>query len=454
MSDEFQFVEPPAKPGVNGHVIRVIGVGGCGNKTVDHLMSSEKLAGVEFISANSDPQDLNHSLAPVKILLGERSTRGRGCGGVPEKGRQASLEALDEIKRQLDGTELLFIAAGMGGGTGSGGAPVIAEAMSKLEDPPLIVSVVTTPFSWERSRQKIADKVITELTAHSNCIITVSNAKVETHISKDATMEEAIGEANDILFKAVSGIIELLTTNGRINLDFGDVQSVLDCRGPALMGFGEASGDNRGKKALQNAVTCPLMADQSIKGAKMLLVNIVSDENFLKDEFVEINTMAAAEIDPDGAVFGGWAVDPSLNDTGTVRVTVIATGLDNSEAWAAPVPGPRGDDVINLDSLADDTEVAVRGEPDELPRPQALVQTQGVPRAAGIQPGPYAAAPGRPPARDPSAAILGSGTPRRRSGYAAPPGKPTRYEANAGVDPVNKDSKFYDTPAFLRNKAS
>ncbi|MDR2611388.1 MAG: cell division FtsZ family protein [Deltaproteobacteria bacterium] len=457
MEDDFEFVAPDEGPGAVGQIIRVFGIGGCGNKTVDHLIRCGNLRGVEFVSANSDPQDLKNSLAPTKILLGVKTTKGKGCGGKPERGRQACLEAQEEIKRALAGTDLLFITAGMGGGTGSGGAPVVAEAMSNLENPPLIVSVVTTPFSWERNRVKISDRVITELTSFSNCIITVANAKIETHISKDATMDEAMAAGNEVLLKAVSGIIELLTREGRINLDFADVESVLDCRGPALMGFGEASGDNRGKKALQNAVTCPLMTDHSIKGAKRLLVNIVSDENFLKEEFTEVFNLAAEEADPDGEIFGGWAVDPSLNETGTVRVTVIATGIDNSEAWAAP-DSVRQDDVIDLDTLAVESDVNVRADP-EAGRAAELAPARQLPLARQI-PAPPAAQAGpalgtrQLPRRDPSSAVLGAPAQRRKPGYQAVPAQATRYEANAGVDPVNQDSKFYDTPTFFRNKAN
>ncbi|MDR1081083.1 MAG: hypothetical protein LBQ79_09035 [Deltaproteobacteria bacterium] len=473
MEDDFEFVRPEAGPAgageaascgpaVAGHSITVFGIGGCGNKTVDHMIRRCGLNGIKYVSANSDPQDLGKSLAPSKILLGPKSARGKGCGGRPDKGRLASEEVLDEIRRELAGTELLFVAAGMGGGTGSGGAPVVVQAMSALEEAPLIVSVVTTPFSWETSRHKISDRVVAELTSSSNSIITVANSKVETQLPKGTTLSDAMAAANEVLQNAVSGIIELLTMEGEINLDFADVETVLSCRGPALMGFGEASGDSRAKKALQNALTCPLMTDHSIKGAKMLIVNIVTDTTFALDEYTDIMTDAAKEIDPEGEVFGGWAKDPALDDTGAIRVTIIATGLFNDDAWAAPEP-ELPEEVVNLDTLADEGEPAVRPEAEPPVRGYAVRQIQVRPVPSGPrtpQDNPFGVqqGPGRPvPPRDPSTAVLPQGRPRRQpvfqTGPAVQPGS-RKYEANAGVDPVNQDSKFYETPSFFRNKAS
>jgi cell division protein FtsZ len=335
--------------------------------------------------------------------------------------------------------------------------------MGSVEKPPLIVSVVTTPFSWERSRHKISDKVITELTGFSNSIITVANSKVETQIPKDTTLEAAFGAANDILLKAVAGLIELLTLDGRINLDFGDVSSVLDSRGPALMGYGEATGEHRGKKALQNAITCPLMTDHSIKGAKRLLINIVTDESFLLDEFSEINNLAAAEADPDADIFCGWAVDPALNESGVVRVTVVATGLDNDQAWSPPQEAPRQEDVINLDALAEEPDVGAEAVEPAEPRPVEAASAQ---RLQARPPAPAAGRPQgqfqiqqqqpRPAVHDPALGVMKPSGPRRRPGasYTQSPDPASRYERNAGVDPVNRDSKFYETPAFFRNKAS
>ncbi|MDR1314231.1 MAG: hypothetical protein LBQ12_11190 [Deltaproteobacteria bacterium] len=484
MEDDFEFVRPDSEPAAGGpasdsgpsaagHSISVIGIGGCGNKTVNHMIQTNGVNGIKYVAANSDPQDLKNSLAPTKILLGPKTTRSKGCGGKPERGRIATEEVLDEIRRELAGTELLFIAAGMGGGTGSGGAPVVAQAMGALEEPPLIVSVVTTPFSWEANRWKISDRVVGELTACSNSIITVANSKVETHVPRDSTMIAAYAAANDIILKAVSGIIELLTREGNVNLDFGDLETALSCNGPALMGYGEASGDNRAKKALQNAITCPLMTDHSIKGAKMLIVNMVTSSDFTLDEYISINTEATKEIDPEGQVFTGWAIDESQNESGSIRVTIIATGLYNEEAWTAvdePEMGP--DVVVDLDNIVEETEVTLRPEP-EPPRrdlsPHRMAPAR--PGAAGTsapapqypralspqQPG-FGVQPQARPAlpRDPSAGVLAPPrSPRRQGVYPPPgPGQAKSYEKSSGVDPINQDSKYYETPAFFRNKAS
>ncbi|MDR1042181.1 MAG: cell division FtsZ family protein [Deltaproteobacteria bacterium] len=483
MEDDYEFVRPEGGPAALDHVITVLGIGGCGNKTVDHMISVCGENGIKYVSANSDKKDLHASLAPTKILLGPKSLRGRGCGADPELGRAATEEVLDEIKKALAGTELLFIAAGMGGGTGSGGAPVVAQAMSAMEDPPLVVSVVTTPFSWERQRHKISDKVVAELTQCSNSIITVSNAKMETFIAKDATLHQAMAAANEILQNAVHGIIELLALDARIHLDFGDVSSVLSCRGPALMGYGEASGDSRAKKALQNAITCPLMTDHSIRGARKLIVNIVTGNDFTMEEYSVIMNEATKEVHEDGMVFGGWAIDDKLDETGALRVTVIATGLYNDDAWAvnepwtgqAQVLTPETE-VVELDTIVNDQEQEVLLEPVQpapprqtAPRPAAPAAPP-VPRAQyaakqqaayGVpQQTPYAPAPQARPPRDPSAGVLGtSPRPRRPAGpLNASSGQPqaavTRYESNAGVDPMNKDIEFYAKPPFLRNKAS
>ncbi|MDR1037053.1 MAG: cell division protein FtsZ [Deltaproteobacteria bacterium] len=480
MEDDFEFVRPDAGladdgelpssgPAAAGHSITVFGIGGCGNNTVNHMIRKCGINGIKYVAANSDQQDLKNSLAPCKILLGPKSTRSKGCGGRPEKGRLATEEVMDEIRRELAGTELLFIAAGMGGGTGSGGAPVVAQAMGALDEPPLIVSVITTPFSWEVRRQKISDRVVGDLTASSNSIITIANTNVETQLPKGATLDEAFEAANEVLQDAVAGIIELLVMEGEINLDFADVETVLSCHGPALMGFGEASGDSRAKKALQNAVTCPLMTDHSIRGAKMLIVNVVTDTIFGLDEYREIMTDAAKAIDPEGEVFGGWAKDPALDETGSIRVTIIATGLYNDDAWAAPVPETGSEEEVVLDLSAlneEDAEPAMRPEPEpprrgELHAPRQLAPRPAPHLARVPQPNPFGVQQGPPRAvavREPSAGVLPPPGRSRRQGsaYQVPPAHApnTKYESHGGVDPVNKDSKFYDTPPFFRNKAN
>ncbi|MDR0379273.1 MAG: cell division protein FtsZ, partial [Candidatus Accumulibacter sp.] len=272
-------------------VIKVIGVGGGGGNAVDHMIRGG-IKGVEFVATNTDAQALKRSVAPWKLRLGKS---GLGAGAKPEAARDAAVGEHERIAEALEGAHMVFITAGMGGGTGSGAAPVVAEAVAALENPPLIVSVVTSPFTWETKRIKVADKVINDLSKFSNCVITVSNAKLQQLAPKGCTMDEAKALANDVLFKAIAGLLEILTVEGEINLDFADVEETLKCKGPALIGVGEATGDDRAQKALRNAIACPLMAQNSIKGAKKILVNVVCDSSVLLEEYQDVCTAATAE---------------------------------------------------------------------------------------------------------------------------------------------------------------
>jgi cell division protein FtsZ len=448
MGEDFTFLDPNgSNMGCDYHNIKVLGIGGCGNKALNRLKELG-LKGPQFVAANTDPQDLGNCQADLKLLLGEKQTRKRGCGGNPGVGKAACQESLDSVKKALADADLVFIVAGLGGGTGSGGAPVVAEALAQFERPPLVVAVVTTPFSWEAKRHKIADSVLAELSKTCNSIITVANSNVEQFLTKECTVIEAMEIANDVLYKALAGIIGILNSEGRINLDFADIESVLDCRGPAFMAFGEASGENRARKALSNATTNPIMSEQSIKGAKSILVYTVSDPSFLLSEFNEINKLAAAEGAEDVNVFTGWAVDESLAETGTVKVTIIATGLDNSQAW-----DKSAEEVINLDTLADEPDVSVRQEAEA--KGELASSSEKNPRRIVVDLGQaQSGASGEPGTSSPR-------SPARRAmrNPLAPPSQGqtgrqlSRYEKNAGVDPAN-NSDFYDTPSFFRNNAN
>jgi cell division protein FtsZ len=451
MGEDFTFIDDnDSNLGCGYHNIKVLGIGGCGNKAVNQLISLG-LKGPDYIGANTDPQDLKNCLAPTKILLGEKRTRRRGCGGNPKVGREACLESLDSLKTVLKETDLVFVVAGLGGGTGSGGAPVVVETLAQFERPPLIVAVVTTPFSWETHRKKIADDVLAELTKTCNSIITISNSNVEKFAPKDGTMDEAVALANDVLYKALAGIIDILNTEGKINNDFSDIEAVLECRGPAFMASGEASGENRAKKAFQNATNNPIMSEQSIKGARRILVNIFCDKKLLRTEYEEINKLAAAEGASDVIIFSGWAEDESLAESGSIKVTILATGLDNAEAWDATAG-----DVINLDVLADEPDLTVRAEPDSakdsrgpqdhpLTRGNVVDLSQPQPRTPNSPP-PNPAIP-----KSPARRVMGNPIGGGRQGQT---GQFSRYEQNAGVDPANNNSDFYDTPTFFRNNAN
>jgi cell division protein FtsZ len=460
MADDFSFVKNSGglKNGVSNHVIRVLGIGGCGNKAVNHMIK-EGLDGPEYIALNSDPQDLDNCLATTKLLIGEKATKRGGCGGDPILGQKACEESLERRLEILEGTDMLFITAGMGGGTGSGGAPVVAQALSEGEEPPLIVGIVATPFGYERQRMRISEEVVKDLTSHCNCIITVSNAKLQETAPKQTTVEQAQAMANDILYKAVAGIIEILTKPGSFNnLDYRDIRSVMGVKGPGLIGLGESAGEDRAKKAFKNAIASPLMGNASIKGAKRILVNITGDDSVLFEEFNEINMMAADEADPDAQIFAGMVTDNSLKSEGTLRVTVIATGLGHEEEWAAPAKDDLdglAEEIINLDTIVDEPMVVVRAE-NEPPQVAPL---------AARPPLEVKTAPPAPAARHQAAAA------RSLAGPGAIPRKPTKYEPNVGaeqnqqapkfyageiggVDPVNNNPKKFEKPSFMRKGQS
>ncbi|MDR2460900.1 MAG: cell division FtsZ family protein [Deltaproteobacteria bacterium] len=456
MSEDFSFLGKSEDLKLSGiHKLRVLGIGGCGNKAIDHMVNMG-IEGVEFVAANTDPNDLKVCQAPVKILLGEKITRGEGCGGDPEVGTRACKETLDHLKSVLEGTDLLFIVAGLGGGTGSGGAPVVAEAFAAMEHPPLIVSVVTTPFSWEEDRQVIAKDILKELTRHSNAVITVSNSILEELVPDDFTYEQTAAKGNDVLYKAVSGIVEILMVNGKINCDFADVRKTLECRGPALIAFGEASGENRAKKALQNAIDAPLVSEHSIKGAKRLLIYIVGDKKLLMSEFKEINKLATEMGGKGVKPITGLAEDPSLAESGIIRVIIIATGLDNEMAWDEPQK-PQ-EEVINLTALADEPDVNVRSTDDVPVRKTLAGAFRPVPQVPASPADPVGIGAIKPTILRPQPQKEGTGLHSNQTNRVVRPltgsGQASRYQQNAGVDPGGANPPGFETPTFLRNNAN
>ncbi|MDR2199051.1 MAG: cell division FtsZ family protein [Deltaproteobacteria bacterium] len=462
MADDFSFVKNSGevKTGVTKHVLKVVGIGGCGNKTLNHLIT-QGLDGPEYIAINSDPQDLDNCLAAHKILIGEKTTKMRGCGGDPELGRLACVESLEKIKNALAGTDMLFITAGMGGGTGSGAAPVVAQAMAEMEDSPLIVAVVATPFEFE-NRMKVADEVVRQLTELCSCIITISNEKLQRTAPKGTTLLQAKALGNDILAKAVAGIIEILTKPGDFNnLDFRDIQAVMSVKGPGLIGMGEASGEDRGKKALKNAITSPLLGNASIKGAKRILVNFTADESVLLEEYTEVNMLAVQEADPDAKVYSGWVTDNTLAKDGVVKITIIATGIGDQSEWEKPEKGE--EEIITLDNLAEDEEIGFRGEKEPV---QPGVREQQLPAAPQVR--TFTPKPLMNPAQP---RVQASQIRQPLSAQGAR--RPTKYEVNqavdpgpappklygddfaeGGVDPVNNNPKKFEKPSFMRKGLS
>ena len=311
------------------HKIKVFGIGGGGNNAINNMIEAG-LAGPLFVAANSDMQDLDRNLAPHKIQLGAQLTKGQGCGGKPDKGKSAALEDLDKIKDLLADSDLVFITAGMGGGTGSGGAPVVAEALSKLNNRPLVVAVVTKPFDYEgKVRMKQAQEAIEHLSMCCDSILVVPNQKLMDTMPKGCTIQEAFHEADKVLLKAVQGITDLITGQGLVNVDFQDLKTVMTKRGPAIMGVGQANGPDRARKAVEEAVLSPLLDDLSIAGAQGILINITGPgpNDLGLEEIATISDFVTAAAHPEAEIFTGMAFDDSLAEDGTIKVTVIATGL-------------------------------------------------------------------------------------------------------------------------------
>ncbi len=304
-------------------IIKVIGVGGGGGNAVNHMMSCE-IEGVDFICANTDSQALQGSQVRTLLQLGSSMTKGLGAGANPEVGRQAAMEDRDRIQESLQGADMVFITAGMGGGTGTGAAPVVAEVAREMGI--LTVAVVTKPFGFEGGkRSKIAAAGIEELGRHVDSLITIPNEKLLAVLGKDMTLLKAFEQANDVLMNAVQGIAELITRPGMMNVDFADVKTVMSEMGNAMMGSGEASGEGRAREAAEKAVRSPLLDDINLSGARGILVNITAGLNLTIGEFDEVGNTVRDFADEDATVIVGTVVDPDMQDE--IRVTVVATGL-------------------------------------------------------------------------------------------------------------------------------
>jgi len=303
--------------------IKVIGIGGGGGNAVNTMIGA-KLNGVEFLAANTDAQSLEASRAPVKIQLGGTITKGLGAGANPEIGRRAALEDQENIKEYLAGSDMVFLTAGMGGGTGTGGAPVIARAAR--EAGALTVGVVTKPFVFEgKKRMRQAEEGIEELKESVDTLIVIPNQRLLSIAAKTTTMLEAFQKADDVLLQAVRGISDLIITPGLINLDFADVRTVMAEMGLALMGAAAASGENRAIEAAQKAISSPLLEDISIQGARGVLINITGGTDLCLHEVNEAASMIQEEAHEDANIIFGAVIDENLSDE--IRITVIATGF-------------------------------------------------------------------------------------------------------------------------------
>jgi cell division protein FtsZ len=317
----FQLEEPAV---ANSAKIKVIGIGGAGGNAVNTMIASS-LKGVDFIAANTDAQALGASTAPIKIQIGAEVTKGLGAGSDPDVGRRSAIETKEVLKNSLAGADMVFITAGLGGGTGTGGAPIVAEISKEMQI--LTVAVVTKPFLFEGKRRITqAEEGITELRKIVDTLIIVPNQRLLSLGGKNISLLEAFKKADDILYHAVKGISDLIMVPGLINLDFADVKTIMSDMGMALMGTGVSSGDNRAVEAAQRAISSPLLEDNTIQGAHGILLNITGGPDMTLYEINEASSLVQSEAHEDANIIFGTVVDENMGDE--IRITVIATGFE------------------------------------------------------------------------------------------------------------------------------
>lgn len=317
----FEFEETP----IANARMKVVGVGGAGGNAVNRMID-EELEGVEFISMNTDGQALKHSKSQITLQIGKKLTRGLGAGARPEVGRQALAESEEEVRRALEGADLVFVTAGMGGGTGTGAAPLVAEIARDMGA--LTIGVVTKPFSFEgKKRERQAMQGLAELRRAVDTMILVPNDRLLSVVPKGTSFKNALKKADEILLNATQGISDLIRVTGEVNVDFADVRTVMAARGPALMGSGFGEGDNRAQEAAQEAISSPLLDDVSIAGAKGVLINITGGMDLAIDEVTTISSIIQEEAGDEAEIIFGAVHNPELENQ--IRVTVIATGFDS-----------------------------------------------------------------------------------------------------------------------------
>jgi len=312
--------------------IKVIGLGGGGGNAIEHMIA-ESVEGVEFICANTDAQALSRSSARTTIQLGEEITKGLGAGTNPEVGKQAAEENRDRIREVLEGSDMVFLTAGMGGGTGTGAAPIVAEIAKEMGI--LTVAIVTRPFSFEgRRRMDVAEKGLENLAKYVDSLITIPNNKLLSVLGKNITLLNAFKAANNVLLGAVQGIADLITRPGLINVDFADVRTVMSEMGMAMMGTGMSSGENRAREAAEAAIASPLLEDVDFTGARGILVNITAGVDMSIGEFESVGEAIKSFASDSATVVVGTVIDPEMTDE--LRVTVVVTGLGRSASAEAP----------------------------------------------------------------------------------------------------------------------
>lgn len=416
---------------LTGHaIIKVIGVGGGGGNAVQGMIESD-LAGVQFICANTDLQALNRNNAPRSVQLGEKLTRGLGAGANPNTGREAALESINAIRDAIGDAHMVFVTAGMGGGTGTGAAPVVAQAAKDLGA--LTVGVVTKPFSFEGAkRQRIAEAGLEEFKKYVDCLIVIPNDRLMSMAPKNTTFPAMMQMANAVLLNAVQGISDVITFEGAINLDFADVRTTMSEVGMALMGTGRANGENRAREAAQRAIMSPLLEDVSLDSSKAILYNITATEDITANEIQEIGLLIheAAGNDPDINIIFGVVYNDSMGDD--IQVTLIATGIEPK-----PLMEEEPEEARPMATLAPFRKTAAPAEAPQSRRPQ---------------PG-YGQDPGSPVRRPPQDNWYDDRIGRSQYASGAPQrGKP-RLVHQPGRDSLTYDEDEYDIPAFLRTNA-
>jgi len=407
-------------------VIKVMGIGGGGGNAVEHMLAGS-IEGVEFIVANTDAQALRNSSARTVLQLGTDVTKGLGAGANPGIGQQAALEDRERIMGVLEGTDMIFLTAGMGGGTGTGATPIIAQIAKELGV--LTVAVVTRPFPFEgRKRASIAEEGIKELTQHVDSLIIIPNEKLLSVLGRDTSLLDAFRAANNVLYSAVQGISELITRPGLINVDFADVSTVMQEMGMAMMGTGRASGEDRARKAAKDAISSPLLEDIDLAGARGILVNMTAGLDMTIGEFEEMGDVIEEFASEHATVVVGSVIDPEMTDE--VRVTVIATGVERVSSRSAPK--------TSHSSAASKNQPSANAEPSTQQQPQAVVMAT-------------------PKAPEPQRGKVATKTTDSidYSHYERPTMVRHKHpEAeNIGAGGKETDADYLDIPAFLRRQA-
>ncbi|MDT8344444.1 MAG: cell division protein FtsZ [Thermohalobaculum sp.] len=411
--------------------IAVFGVGGAGGNAINNMID-KKLEGVEFIAANTDAQALSHSRAPRKIQLGGGVTRGLGAGSKPDVGMSAAEESIEEIANHLEGCHMCFITGGMGGGTGTGAAPVVARIAREMGI--LTVGVVTKPFAFEGQRRMlIAEAGVEAMQAHVDTLIVIPNQNLFHVASERTTFVEAFQMADDVLYQGVQGVTDLMVRPGMINLDFADVRSVMEEMGKAMMGTGEASGETRATDAAEKAIANPLLDEVSLKGAKGVLINITGGYDLTLFEMDEAANRIKEEVDPNALIKFGSAIDPEME--GRMRVSVVATGIDAEAVERVPLDTTTRRRPAMTDPAALAAIRAGRARP-EAPAPRAQAPAAAAPSAAPAQSAAQSAAPAaRQP--EPEHQAEAPRTAPAARGFAAPVTR--SYEAAAATAPSPDD---------------